>query len=98
MRFNQPKWPAHPVLHISDPRRLAVLLAFLALSALPGSAASASSRTDLHRDWQFRADPQESGEASGWISAVPAGTQSVTLPHTWNIGRLHDYFGAAWYF
>ena len=86
------------MLHISDPRRLAVLLAFLALSALPGSAASGSSRTDLDRDWQFRADPQESGEASGWISAVPAGTQSVTLPHTWNIGRLHDYLGVAWYF
>jgi hypothetical protein len=86
------------VLQISDLRRLAALLAFLALTALPGAAALASSRTDLDRDWQFRADPRESGEASGWISAVPSGTQSVSLPHTWNIGGLHDYFGAAWYF
>jgi hypothetical protein len=85
------------VLQICDLRRLAVLLAF-ALSAMPGSMAHASSRTDLNRDWQFRADPQESGEASGWISAVPSDTQSVALPHTWNIGRLHDYLGAAWYF
>src|SRR6266567_350287 len=36
--------------------------------------------------------------SSGWISAVPSDTQSVTLPHTWNIGRLHDYLGLAWYF
>jgi hypothetical protein len=97
MRFNQTK-TVGVVPHIRSPRRLAVLLALLALSALPGSPALGSSRTDLDQDWQFRADPEGSGETSGWISGVPTGAQSVSLPHTWNIGRLHDYFGAAWYF
>jgi len=23
---------------------------------------------------------------------------SVTLPHSWNIGRLHDFMGVGWYF
>jgi beta-glucuronidase len=55
-------------------------------------------RTDLDRDWQFRADPASAGEAAGWNSTIPADTESVTLPHTWNIGRLHDYLGVAWYF
>jgi len=101
MRFNQTKADGPPslaVLHISDLRRLAALLIFHALCAWPAYSALGSTRADLDRDWQFRADPEESGEASGWISAVPSGTQSVTVPHTWNIGRLHDYLGVAWYF
>lgn len=57
-----------------------------------------ATRTDLDRDWQFRADPDRTGEVSGWNSALPADTQSVAVPHTWNNGRLHDYLGAAWYF
>jgi beta-glucuronidase len=61
-------------------------------------SARAAVRTDLDQDWQFRADPASSGEAAGWSSAIPADTGSVTLPHTWNIGRLHDYLGVAWYF
>ena len=61
-------------------------------------SARAAVRTDLDQDWQFRADPASSGEAAGWNSAIPADTESVTLPHTWNIGRLHDYLGVAWYF
>ena len=98
MRFNQTRLPALPVLHISDLRRLAVLLAFLALSVLPAAAALGASRTNLNQDWQFRADPQGADESSGWISAIPPDTQSVNVPHTWNIGRLHDYLGVAWYF
>jgi len=57
-----------------------------------------AARTDLDRDWQFRADPDANGEAAGWNSAMPANTESVNLPHTWNIGRLHDYLGVGWYF
>jgi hypothetical protein len=60
--------------------------------------ALAASRTDLDRDWLFRADEGQVGEASGWNSSIPGGTESVNLPHTWNIGRLHDYLGVAWYF
>ena len=59
---------------------------------------NAATRTDLNRDWQFRADPDDRGESSGWKSTIPAGTEWVNVPHTWNIGRLHDYHGVAWYF
>jgi beta-glucuronidase len=59
---------------------------------------AAATRVDLNRDWQFRADPEAGGETAGWTSAIPAGTESITVPHTWNIGRLHDYRGVAWYF
>jgi beta-glucuronidase len=58
----------------------------------------AAMRTDLDRDWQFRADPEGRGETAGWSATVPTGTEAVTVPHTWNIGRLHDYKGVAWYF
>ena len=61
-------------------------------------AARAAVRTDLDQEWQFRADPAASGEAAGWNSAIPSDTETVTLPHTWNIGKLHDYLGVAWYF
>jgi hypothetical protein len=79
-------------------RPLAALLVLILLGACGVGLAHGSSRTDLDTDWQFRADPADSGLASGWISAVPSDTQSVNLPHTWNIGRLHDYLGVAWYF
>ena len=58
----------------------------------------ATTRLDLDRDWQFRTDPRGSGEASGWHKQVPAYTESVGLPHTWNIGKHDNYLGKAWYF
>jgi len=72
----------------------AVLAAF---AALAGPARSAA-RIELDQGWQFRIDPDRIGEASGWTRSVPAGTRSVNVPHTWNIGEFHDYLGAAWYF
>jgi len=60
--------------------------------------AAASTRIDLNRDWWFRIDPDKSGEASGWSSRPPAGTESVNVPHSWNIGQHHAYLGTAWYF
>jgi len=67
----------------------ALLFAFPALSA---------TRTDLDTNWLFKADPAEAGESSGWKSAIPGDTESVVVPHTWNVGRLHDFLGVAWYF
>ena len=93
-----------PVLQIGDlrdfcaSRRIARLAALVLLSALSVGPAFASARIDLNRDWLFRSDPDGSGEASGWASVVPPGTESVNVPHTWNLGRLHDYLGVAWYF
>jgi beta-galactosidase/beta-glucuronidase len=69
-----------------------ILLCVLCVSAL------ASSRIDLNRDWQFCIDPSAIGEASGWQKHLPEGTESVNVPHTWNIGRHDNYLGEAWYF
>jgi beta-glucuronidase len=58
----------------------------------------ASSRIDLNRDWQFCVDARETGEASGWPEHLPADTESVNVPHTWNMGKHDNYLGKAWYF
>jgi beta-glucuronidase len=71
---------------------LAVLAALLAFPAL------GSTRIDLNGDWLFRTDPDRLGEVSGWTMSAPAGSRSVSIPHTWNIGEFHDYLGVAWYF
>src|SRR5262249_13245297 len=81
--------PRHPP---SGHRLIAGALALLC--ALP---LAASERADLDRDWQFRTDPGD-GVRLGWNSTMPAGTRTVVVPHTWNIGELHDYNGVAWYF
>jgi beta-glucuronidase len=73
---------------------LPVVLAAL----LASPAAPASTRVDFNQDWQFRTDPDRTGEASGWAKSIPTGTRSVRVPHTWNIGEFHDYLGTAWYF
>jgi hypothetical protein len=77
---------------------LARILSMALVGVLLASVALGSSRIDLDRDWQFRADPDRTGEASGWSSIIPPDSESVDIPHTWNIGRLHDYLGVAWYF
>jgi hypothetical protein len=69
-----------------------------ALGLLLAMPVAGATRTDLDQDWEFRADPGAEGTVSGWNSSIPPDTESVTVPHTWNIGRLHDYRGVAWYF
>jgi beta-glucuronidase len=73
-------------------------LLFISMTALLCAPALGATRVDFNQDWTFRTDPDGSGAASGWTKTVPAGTQSVNLPHTWNIGEHHDYLGVAWYF
>src|SRR5580700_6030655 len=72
--------------------RGAILLLVLSAPAL------AATSVDLNRDWLFRVDPTQIGATSGWQEKLPADTASVTLPHTWNIGRHDSYLGKAWYF
>src|SRR5882757_10168173 len=72
-------------------RRFIVLL-FLAAPAL------ASSRIDLDRDWQFCIDAHDSGQSLGWQRQLPSGTESINVPHTWNIGKHDDFLGRGWYF
>jgi beta-glucuronidase len=81
-------------------RRLALagVLGAAALGLLLAAPVAGATRTDLDRDWQFRADPHGTGEASGWNYSIPGGTESIAVPHTWNVGTLHDYRGVGWYF
>ncbi|HVJ08377.1 MAG TPA: glycoside hydrolase family 2 TIM barrel-domain containing protein [Acidisarcina sp.] len=71
-----------------------VLCAVLSMSA----AGACSTRIDLNEDWHFRVDPSKAGMQTGWSNALPAQTEEVSLPHTWNIGEHYRYEGDAWYF
>jgi beta-galactosidase/beta-glucuronidase len=82
----------------TDLLRSAVAAVTAAVALLMAAPVQSAARVDLDQDWQFRADPDHIGEASGWSATLPVATESVTVPHTWNIGRLHDYLGEAWYF
>ncbi|HVN79991.1 MAG TPA: glycoside hydrolase family 2 TIM barrel-domain containing protein [Terriglobia bacterium] len=62
------------------------------------SVASAGTRVSLNDNWQFARDPAGSGEKLGWMNQPPDSTESVTVPHTWNLGPHEDYEGTAWYF
>ncbi len=71
--------------------------ALLALQ-LCAAAASAATRVDLNRDWDFRTEKGASA-VSGWPKAIPDGTRTVNVPHTWNReGADYDYLGTGWYF
>ncbi|HZL44256.1 MAG TPA: glycoside hydrolase family 2 TIM barrel-domain containing protein [Verrucomicrobiae bacterium] len=76
-------------------RRLSTLCLFLACLA-PGTFAGPV--IPLNGSWQFRIDPSDQGTNAGWFREMPADTETVSVPHTWNIGEHHDYEGNAWYF
>ena len=65
---------------------------------LLSSAAFAGTRIDLNSGWSFRVDPAGNGAAAEWTKQAPSGTETVNIPHTWNIGKYDDYEGVAWYF
>ena len=71
------------------------ILGLLLFATLPIQAAT---RVDLNGEWQFRIDPSTQGEPGGWARQMPADTETVDVPHTWNIGKYDDYEGTAWYF
>jgi beta-galactosidase/beta-glucuronidase len=62
------------------------------------SAGFASERIDLNGHWQFRIDPDKTGAKHGWTQAAPIAVDTVSIPHTWNVGRYEDFEGTAWYF
>ena len=80
-----------------QPSSLFRSLLLASLLALP-AVASATEKIDLNGRWLFRIDPKTEGEAQSWFRATPTGTESVRVPHTWNIGKYDDYEGVAWYF
>jgi beta-galactosidase len=83
---------------------------FLSLTAVAPLAASASAVPgdsplesqaciSLNGPWEFRTDPENSGEPQGWHKQS-AGTdwRWVTVPHTWQVEPEHaEYMGAGWY-
>src|SRR3989442_4872115 len=62
------------------------------------SVARGATRIELNGEWQFRTDTPGQGEQLGWSKQAPPDTETVRVPHTWNIGRYDDYEGTAWYF
>lgn len=74
------------------------LLAWTLLLVFALPLAQASTRIDLNGEWQFKTDPAQQGQQQGWPSQMPAGTETVRVPHTWNIGKYEDFEGTAWYF
>ncbi len=58
----------------------------------------ASERIDLNGPWQFRIDPDKTGGKHGWTQAAPIAVDTVSVPHTWNIGRYEAFEGTSWYF
>jgi beta-galactosidase/beta-glucuronidase len=76
--------------------RVAITLA-AAVLGLP-VVARAETRIGLNGEWQFRLDPREEGENAGWQKVVPAGTETVRVPHTWGVGPHEEFEGKAWYF
>src|SRR5215213_1225023 len=73
-------------------------LAPLVLCLLFASPAQGSTRHDMNGPWQFHTDASKQGEAQGWARRVPAGSETVRVPHTWNVGKYEDYEGTVWYF
>ena len=69
-----------------------------ALSLVLCAPVFATTAIDLNRGWFFRADPSHIGTQAGWQKNLPAETESVNLPHTWNLGQRDNYLGEAWYF
>lgn len=71
--------------------------ACLLLAVCAGSAAG--TRVDLNAEWRFRVDGPDIGLEAGAPREIPANTELVSLPHTWNRpGAHYDYLGMAWYF
>lgn len=79
-------------------RTLHLALALLSFFLAAASAATAHQRIDLNGTWRFRIDPKSEGEAQQWFKVPPSGTDTVRVPHTWNIGKYEDHEGLAWYF
>ncbi len=76
-------------------------LLFLLTAALAFTlpiVAAAASEIDLNGPWLFRIDAKSEGEKAEWSKTVPEGTEQVSVPHTWNIGKYDDYEGIVWYF
>lgn len=55
-------------------------------------------RLELSGIWDFKADPEEVGERSGWFNGL-AGARPMAVPGSWNeqYADLYLYLGMGWY-
>jgi len=92
--------PASPIsLRTKGLRAVATLLGAMAmLLAIFATPAQAGSRIGLNDGWRFRTDANDEGMDAGWSRQLPAGTRSIDVPHTWNVGQDADFEGTGWYF
>jgi beta-glucuronidase len=74
------------------------IVLYVLISLLFTAPLFAENRIDLNADWLLRVDPEQLGEKQGWQSHLPGNTESVTIPHTWNLGKHDGYLGKTWYF
>lgn len=52
----------------------------------------------LNGVWQFKTDPERTGEGSHWFKQLPDDAIRVQVPHTWNVMEgFENYRGQAWY-
>ncbi len=80
----------------------ALPLAAVADAAPTGPVASFEQNDcrSMNGTWQFRLDPDNSGENHGWHRPTEAedGWRAVTVPHTWQIEPGNtEYMGVVWY-
>jgi beta-glucuronidase len=54
--------------------------------------------THLAEFWDIRFDPDQQGEAAGWVGGFTGG-QPIAVPASWNdqFADGRDYLGPAWY-
>ena len=71
---------------------MVIICCFLSITA------RASTRISLNGEWLIAVDPNNEGTNLGWLKQAPAQTETVTVPHTWNIGKYDDFEGTVWYF
>lgn len=100
--FNEIKTMSH--MQKASVKTICALLFALLAGVVPGFAAERA-RIDLNGQWQFRLDPGNEGEASGWQAGTTAFSDSIQVPGCWQaqgfgerkgILRNH-YVGNAWY-
>ncbi len=91
---------------MSSRRRFLQLGAAAPLASLSAQSTSSAFELDgpeqesLNGDWDFRLDPDKTGEAQGWHkpATTSGGWRTVTVPHTWQIEAGNtEYMGAGWY-
>ena len=91
---------------MKQPRLTLLYFAFpLLLISLSSFAGESRDVQSLDGAWTFKLDPSGVGETEKWYSAVPAFTDTITVPGAWDVQGYgeetdklrHNYIGKGWY-